>query len=198
MSENKPEDSSIVVSGDRYTTPESYGVEVKGKAYDLFLNSSSDFSDIALSLGVPVRTVTAWAKSGGWIERKREIEAAIFAESEAKYKSFIIENRLPEAKRQLEAAQKLEDGVLRMVDKALEKDKVPNSLELRRITETLVGASGVSSRVLGIHDKMFDSISQNAVLQGKTPLVVLNVNASLPSGAEPKYIEAEYEGPGEQ
>lgn len=171
----------------RFSTVDFYDPKVKAQAYDLFLNTSNDLHDISIALGVPKKTVAGWAKTGNWLERKKEIERLLFLEAEEKYKQFIIENRLPTAKRQLEAASKIEEGVIRLVNHEMrDPEAVPDSRVLRSVSETLVAAASVSSKVVGIHDKMFDTSEQVAAMHGKVPLVQLNVHASLPPGREPR------------
>jgi len=151
------------------------------KAYDLFLQTDMDLSDIALDLGVSSKLVASWARKGKWVDRKRGLEEEEMQAADAKYRSVVRENRVPVVKRHLAVSGKLEEGIEKFIDVELDKD-APNPVQLERMSRALAASTGVSARAAGITEKPHeDTIKESK----KTPLILLNVN---PSPVQPRDI----------
>jgi len=167
---------SDIPQGSALTTKEKYAVEVKAKAYDMFLQSDMDLVDIAVAVGVSKLVVMQWCRQGKWNDRKQEIELEAFRECESKYRRFVMEHRLPTVERHLAAASLLEQQILRVLQE-FAKSEDTDSMELRRLAEALASSAGVSSRAAGVSDRQvaadFGETQEQQSASKKQPLVVV-------------------------
>lgn len=175
------------------TSAEDYPVEIKTKAYDLFLNSAFDLTDIAMELGLSRTVVAAWARKGQWLKRKQEIEEVAHSASDSKFFEFQNQEKLPEAKNQLTLARALEDIVKRVLDvqKTMsDHDLAGNTVALKRLADTLVAAAGISARVVGLGEKPPDVRQDDNA--GRPMLILMGPgsNPVVPVMAEPIDVES--------
>ena len=146
---------------------------LKGKAYKMFLETSMDVSDIALSLGVSTQIVATWVRTNKWRDRKQEIEREIMSGIESQYIDFLRTNKMETLKRQMELGLKLEGQISRLLSE-IEKGHIPPSQELKRVAEALKLATDVTARAAGIKDTtVSDRVVDNTNNAGKPPLVVV-------------------------
>lgn len=154
------------------------------KAYELFLQSDLDTTDIALELGISSKVVASWARKGKWLERRRAIEDEEMKVADAKYRAVVREHRVPTVLRHLEVSAKLETGIGTVLDAELAKE-LPDSRELERMSRALAASTGVSARAAGITEKPHEDTLQT---QGRVPLILLNV-VPVPATVDKKAID---------
>lgn len=169
----------LLVQGTGFTTPEYYDPKVKAKAYELFLTTDLNLTDIAMDLGVKKHVVAIWSKEGNWIARKREIESELFKSAEDKYRALISQNRAPVVERHLKLTKTLEETIGKVLDETLQDDGLPSDMKLKRLAEALSTSAAVSARAAGITDKPFSEDSEDGNKR-KVPLIMLNVQAVQP------------------
>jgi len=177
-----------LIEGDDFTEVDQYDPKVKAKAYDTYLNTSLGPTEIAIDLGVPARVVSLWIRRGKWNERKKEVELELFRSAEDKYRRVILEHRVPTVERHLRIAKKLEEGIEQVIDAETNNGGVPDAVTLRRMSEALASATGVSARAAAISDKPFTENAEEA-RKGKVPLVTINVTPVVHRGKEEKFID---------
>lgn len=174
------------------TTVENFDPMLKSKAYEQFLMTESDLTDIAIDTGIPRSVLAAWSRAEGWRAKKKEIELELLEETEAKCRAIKAGAKADELKRQVNLTKKLEKGIEQCIDKELEKEEGPKSVELRRLAETLSQTTGVSSRALGIKDDPLVPETQTSK-QSKRPLVVVGISPKLAEKTEIKVTEVDAE-----
>jgi hypothetical protein len=169
------------------TTVRFYDPKVKAEAYDKFLNTDMDIIDIAIAVGIPKQVVAAWSKEGGWLKRKEELELEFMRSAESKFRTFIIEHKLPTMIRHLELSRKIEEALGVVLDEAKTSGKPCNSTELRRLAEALSSATAVSALVMNITEKAIAEQPKAQEPRGKSPLVAIAVG----SGHGPMTVTAD-------
>ena len=186
MSNFEPRKSLPALSDERFTSVEHYAPETKAKAYNLFLHTNSDFTDIALDTGVRTEVLVEWARQGKWAARKRELELEVFSRYESKYRQFIADHKLPTIERHLRIAAELEEAIEiaakrvkeAIVDDVDSKQLGKLTMELRRLSEALSSSTNVSARAAAITDRPdLGAIGQEA--SAKQPLVMLNLSPQV-------------------
>lgn len=165
-----------------FTTPACYDPAVKQRAYDLFLSSNMSAVDIAIDTGLPQHVVASWIRTGGWRERKKEIDAELMKDAEDRYRRLVVEKRLPVVERHLRVSEKLETAIEKNIDIATEDGAVPNDMKLKRLAEALVSATGVSARAAAISDKPFSDSDEKDGKNKKRPLIIIGVTAQPSPG----------------
>jgi len=172
--------TSALPQGSDLTTETDYDVEVKVKAYDMFLHSDADFTDIAIALSVPRNTVLTWSRKGKWNDRKQELELEAFKAAETQYRRFLTEHKLPTIERHLRVATMLEEEVENILKDAKVNKTPLDSMVLRRISEALASSAGVSARASGVNDRGLQTDDDGggggdgSGKQRKIPLVIIN------------------------
>ena len=157
--------------GTEFTTPTKYDPAVKARAYELYLNSDLDTTDIAIDVGVPRSTVSAWARDGHWLDRQ-----------------IIIRNRKPVMERHLRISEKLEEAIEKVIDDATKDDGIPSDIKLKRLAEALSSATGISARAAAISDKPFGDwrALDDRDKQAKVPLIMIGIQPQAsPDNAPP-------------
>ena len=180
----------------KLTTAKHYDPVVKAKAYELFLTTSMDLTDLAVSLNVPVHVIGAWSKTGGWLKRKGEIETELFNSAEDKYKQFIIKHKVATVTRHLQMCETIEGLVQTMADKMKNNPDTVTAVSLEKLTKALSNATAVSARAVGITDKIIGSVQdiKQQGNQGLPPLIVFNAGPQ-PIEKGVKYEDGEtYDG----
>lgn len=175
-------------TGTPFTSVEYYDPKVKARAYKLYLETDLSIADIAVDVGAPSVVIAKWARAGDWRLRKQEIEDELFRRAEDGYRALIIKHRAPVIDRHIRVAGKIETAVEEVMDKAKTDERSLNSMELKRMAETLAAAAGVSARAAGISDKPFSDVNERAG-EGKRPLVLLNINPAPAPGQPPVTVE---------
>lgn len=165
------------------TPPSAYPVEVKQKAYDLFLNEAMDLTDVAIQLSISRGVVASWAREGQWIQRKQDIEMELMKSVDNKYRDFLIKNRLPTAERHLKTSKALEELIERAINmktQAALSNAEPSPMDLERLAKALSAATGVSARAVGIAERV---VEQNAGADlgsnKRVPLIVIGVSNAV-------------------
>lgn len=181
--------------GTEFTTPTKYAPPVKARAYELYLNSDLDTTDIAIDVGVPRSTVATWAREGHWLERKQEIEHELMQRSEDSYRQLILRNRKPVLERHLRISEKLEEAIEKVIDDATRDDGVPSDIKLKRLAEALSSATGISARAAAISDKPFGDMSKDGRGDNppKTPLIMIGIRPQASPDHAPPPIEVTLE-----
>ncbi len=180
--------------GTEFTTPTKYAPAVKARAYELYLNTDLDTTDIAIDVGVPRSTVSAWAREGHWLDRKREIEQELMQRSEDSYRQLIIRNRKPVLERHLRISEKLEKAIEKVIDEATRDDGVPSDIKLKRLAEALSSATGISARAAALSDKPFGDVRalDDRDKQAKVPLIMIGIQPQAsPDNAPPITVTAD-------
>lgn len=172
--------STDLVQGTEFTTEKNVAPAVLAKAYELYLNTDLDITDIAVSLSVPRSAVAAWVRNGKWEARKQELIQELFKSSEDKYRALILANRAPTVERHLRVGKKLEEAIERNIDEATADGGAPSDMRLKRLAESLSSVSSVTARAAGVTDTPF---SEGGQKQGKVPLVFVNVQPGVASAA---------------
>ena len=165
--------------GSALTTVKNYSVEVKARAYELFLHTDLDLTDLAISLNVPRHVVLTWSRKGKWNDRKQDLELEAFRAAETRYRRFLTEHKLPTIERHLKAATMLEEAVIAAVEQATKSGGVLGSMELRRLAEALSSSAGVSSRAAGVTDRTIladDESASEKEKARKQPLVIITTS----------------------
>jgi len=166
--------------GSALTTVKNYSVEVKARAYELFLHTDLDLTDLAISLNVPRHVVLTWSRKGKWNDRKQDLELEAFRAAETRYRRFLTEHKLPTIERHLKAATLVEEAVIAAVEQAKQNNGVIDSMVLRRLAEALSSSAGVSSRAAGVTDRTIladdgESASEKEKAR-KQPLVIITTS----------------------
>lgn len=174
-----------------FTTVKNYDPKVKAEAYDMFLNTDMDLTDIAIKVGVSKSVIAAWSRDGGWAKHKEDLELELFRSAESKFRNFFLEYKLPTLIRHIETAKMLEEQIAAILKKAQDKNKTLDATELRRLSESLASVTNVSARAVGIGDK--GALERVAPKQdpygGKRPLVAIGIAPTLASGVDIKVVE---------
>ena len=167
--------------GIEYTTPKHYVPELKAAVYEGFMNTNKTVDELALEHKVGRDVIAAWSKSGGWMERRKAIEAEIMRMSDDKYKMLVMENKVPVLRMHLRISGKLESAIEQVVDDELAspsgKGGAINDMKLKRMAEALAAVTTVSTKALGLADTV---IENNAAGGGRVPLVAIGIGPSLP------------------
>jgi len=177
-----------MVMGDMFTTEKLYKPEVKAKAYELFLTTALDLTDIALSLNLPRTVVSAWSKQGDWLKRKHEIEVELFRSADDKYRRFLIEKRVPTLERHLVLSAKVEELIETMATSLKEGKERLTPVALEKLAKALASATSVSARAAGINDALIANTTGPRNPEGaQTPPVLIMVGGKpeSPAGMEP-------------
>jgi hypothetical protein len=136
-----------------------------------FIKGEADLYDIAIDLAVPVTQVACWARDGHWMAARREVQKVISEGQRLAEERFVLENRLPAAKAQMEVVNQAVDKAKTLVGGA------STATELRRIGESMAAFSNVAERAVGMNMK--ESADETADESGgrkkKTPLVVIGI-----------------------
>lgn len=176
------------------TPPEKALMELKAKAYELFLEDTSDLVDVAIALGLKRNQVLRWSKEGGWVQRKLELEREALRAVEMRYREFIVTKRLEVAKQHLKDAGDLQAAIAAVVADRTRpgddgKPAIVSDMTLKRLAEALSAVTGVSARAVGLSEKplqdMLDSAEQAA--DGRKPLVLIGIQGAVrpPAAEEP-------------
>lgn len=188
--------TDLLVAGDALTTPDNYDPKVKASAYELFLTTSLDLTDIAISLSIPAKVVGSWARCGKWLDRKHDIEKALFQSADDKYRSMIIATRAPTLERHIRASAKIEALIEDLADllaKAKEnggslpdgvtKAVMQTATLLEKLSKAHMQETGISARSAAISDDPFGTA---AASKNQLPSLVVINNGEKPSfGPQP-------------
>lgn len=174
-------DEVEVPMGTEFTTPTKYDPRVKARAYDLFLNSDLNATDIAIDVGVPRDVVMSWAHNGNWRAVKLSMEADMMKDAESKYRRLIAENRAPVIERHLRISAALEDAIERVILDATKDDGMPSDMKLKRLAEALSSVTGISARAAGVSDRPFLP-GDEGNKQQRRPLVMVGVQVQAAPG----------------
>ena len=177
------EESTDLVKGTEFTTVDNYDPKVKAKAYELFLNTDLDLTDIAIDLGISSKVVASWSRAGKWRDRKKDLEMELFNSAEDKYRALIVQKRVPTIERHLEVSQKIEEKIGEAVD-TIDVDNPKQLMDLKRAAEAMSATANVSARAAAISDRPFSELDEDG--KQKAPLITLNVQASVPPDAAGK------------
>lgn len=151
--------------------------DARRRALELYAAGDTPFGEIANKIGVPLRTVTQWAKVGNW-GRLQESMATTLCDLESSRLS--INRSLRREKilnEQLDLAQKVRDKAKAALDNA------ESSGQLKLAAEAAKLAADLEVRALGIGESGTVSDSRAkadaAKSDGRTPLVI-NFQGGLP------------------
>jgi hypothetical protein len=176
------------IRGDSTTTPTRYDVRVQKRAYELFLTTPKDWTEIAVELEIPVTTVVAWSKAGNWIQRRHEILTELLRSTESQCAKELMAQKLPELREQLEIGRRLEQEVKTQLEA---KPGELKTVELRRLAEVFAQATAVTCRALSLLEQSSgvpargdapESDSPEGRRAAKTPLVMINLVPGVPPG----------------
>ena len=174
--------------GTALTTVEEYSVEVKAKAYELFLHTDSSPIDIAIVLKVPRHVVLKWMRKGSWNDRKSELEFEAFRAAETQYMKFLVEHKLPTIERHLRVAQLIEEEIELLLKTTKKNGGTVDSMTLRRLSEALSSATGVSARATATYDRAAAKDREDEGGSKKQPLVIIGVSPQVPATIDVKEV----------
>ena len=183
------------------TTPENYDPKVLARAYELYLKSNNDLTDIAIELKLDREVLTTWASRGKWRTRKKEMERELMILSEAKFRDWILNNKLETAKRLLATAKEIETAVQEEIKKAREGKEALSADRLKKYAEALSHAASVSAKMTGLSEASVAETATGRVAGSRSidvdedgekvgKMFVFNVQPVLPAGAETRVREA--------
>ena len=165
-----------------YTTLKNYDPVDKTRAYELFMTTDRDLTDIAIELGVNREVISAWSREGEWLARRKTFEAELMRAADEKYKAFVMENKLPVLRRHIRISGKMENAIEQIIDEEIasaEKDGKPMDDKLiRRMADALAAVTGVSAKAIGLADTI---VQNNGPGGGRVPLVAIGISPQLPS-----------------
>lgn len=173
MERETPEPEPVVAPDNRGL--ELYSAETIGKAYELYVTTEASPQDIAAQLNVPVKKVMFWARRYEWKARKADLEQQVLQAAEAEHREFLMQHRLPTIKRHLEAATEAERLTLKLLRDMRERSESGGSVsaaDLKRLTEALSSATGVSARAVGLTDQ--PALTESRI-GNKAPMIVFGV-----------------------
>lgn len=168
-------------SGTQNTTEELYDPAVKAKAYEQYLRSDLTLEEIALDARVAVAVVADWAQRGKWRQRRKALELELLQRAEDSYRKFLVTTRQPVVERHLRISAKIEAKIEELLDAGDEL----NAVTLRRLSEALASATGISARAAAINDRALEIIDREdgqgrrGGQSGKIPLVALGVSVNV-------------------
>jgi len=163
------------------TAVRHYDPVIKARAYELYLHSGGDMTDIALQLQVPRNVVAKWACDGKWSKRKEILALEIMKAAEFKYRDFMLTNRMGTVERHVRIGAKLEEAVEKLLQK-LEDNQSVSSTEVRRLADALSSVAAVTARASGVSDHDIGSdllVGDKGKANGKQPLVVIGLGPSM-------------------
>lgn len=165
-----------------YTTVKHYDPGDKAKAYELFMTTDRDLTDIAIELGVSREVISAWSTQGAWLERRKAVERELMQAADEKYKAFVMENKLPVLRRHIRISGKMENAIEQIIDEeikaAAEQGKPMDDKLIRRMADALAAVTGVSAKAIGLADTV---VQNNGPGSGRVPLVAIGIAPQLPS-----------------
>lgn len=164
-----------------FTTVKRYDPADKARAYEMFMGSDKDAADIAVELGINRAVIATWAREGGWVAKRKEIELELMRMADEKYRAFVTENKLPVLRRQVRISGKIEVAIEQIIDDEISKaDKEGRAVDdklIRRMSEALATVSGVSTKAVGLADTVIENNSQGG---GRVPLVAIGIGPQVP------------------
>lgn len=164
--------------------------DLLAKIFDTFLHTDLMLDDLAIDFGINRLVLADIAKEGKWLARKKALELELYQSAEAKFRQWLIVNKLPTLTRHMEASAALENEILQEV-KALAQDKTPGKeriMKLKHLADALSTTTQVSARAAGISDVPFpDEVAMHQGKQ-KQPLVIINAGPQVPVSVEMKNI----------
>lgn len=168
--------------GTEYTTVKHYDPKVKAAVYDDFMNTDKDLLELALEHSVAKHVISAWSREGGWLERRKEVEAELMRAADEKYRAFVQENKLPVLRRHVRISGKMENAIEQIIDAeiaACEAEGKPMDDKLiRRMADALAAVTGVSAKAIGLADTI---VQTNGPGAGRVPLVAIGITPQIPS-----------------
>ena len=179
------------IKGDALTTTTAYDPMVKTKAYEMYLTTALDLTDIAITLELPKAVVATWSSQGAWFKRKQDVETELFKTADAKYKRLIMEQRVSVVERHLKVCKQLEDVAAQIAESMGKDDKTvarvlkDKAAVLEKLAKALASSAGVSQRAAAITDTPFGDQNQR---QGLPALIIVGARPEVPMG---KTIEME-------
>ena len=168
-----------------YTTVKHFDPQDKVTAYDMYMNSDKDMTDIAVELGIKRDVIAEWAKRGGWQMRKAQMVEELLRAADDRIKLFLVENRLPTLRRHLSAGKKLEVAIELAIDeimaRAEQEGRPLDTLALKRLAEALASVTNVTARAVATADILQQASAQGGA--GRQPLVMIGVMPQAPAQA---------------
>lgn len=164
----------------QFTTTRVYDPKAKAEAYELYLNTEMDLTDIAIKTGIPKPVLAVWVREGKWAVRKEDLEREYMRAAESKYRNFLLEQRLPTISRHLEICKMLEERIGEMLRTGGEID----SKELKRLSEALSASASVAARAAGVAEKVTEKSGMDTLTSGRRPLIAIGIAPTLAQGAD--------------
>ena len=127
---------------------------------------------------VGVAASWAWGK---WRQRRKALELELLQRAEDSYRKFLVTTRQPVVERHLRISAKIEAKIEELLDAGDEL----NAVTLRRLSEALASATGISARAAAINDRALEIIDREdgqgrrGGQSGKIPLVALGVSVNV-------------------
>ncbi len=173
----EPADFLPAVEGSDATSVQHYDPEVKIKAYDLYMTSDLTPEEIAVTLSIPVDVVVRWRANHKWRERKLAVEEDLMEQADTRYKKILLKQRLEVTERHLRIAKQLEELIEKTLTEQGEDGQI-SVMDIRRLSEALSSATGVSARAAAITDRNLADMNQaaQAKANSKVPLVAIGIN----------------------
>lgn len=165
-----------VAQGDELTTKDNYAPELRAKAYETYLYSGESVEDIAIECGVERKVVMAWIRNGKWRQEKDRIERELMLRAEDGYRDVLLAERKKVLKRHLRVSEKLELGIEKLIDEALEAGQL-NDRVAKRLSEALSSVTAISARAAAITDRAITEMlgDRDEKSSGKVPLIALGI-----------------------
>lgn len=155
-------------------------LDLKAKAYNMFLNKGMDEDAISVELGVKSTDIARWKADGKWLKRRRDAEQALLRKHDITFQIFQAENKQKEAEDQLKLGRKLQNSITDTVDALTQDGSKATPAELERLAKAAAAATSISARAVGLHDKPAEQVQGNPG-GNKVPLVMIGVMPSRPS-----------------
>ena len=177
LGQEEPADFLPAVEGSDATSVQNYDPEVKIKAYDLYMTSDLTPEEIAVPLSIPVDVVVRWRANHKWRERKLAVEEDLMEQADTRYKKILLKQRLEVTERHLRIAKQLEELIEKTLTEQGEDGQI-SVMDIRRLSEALSSATGVSARAAAITDRTLADMNQaaQAKANSKVPLVAIGIN----------------------
>lgn len=125
--------------------------------YDYMTELNTSLPEVLRRYNLP-SNVERVADDEDWLGQKRKLFAERYQARNALFREEISQRRLPMVNTQLEIVEKLQERVLLLLDSY--GHKVADSVELRRLSETLSSITASMNALLGIKEAMNDATSK--------------------------------------
>ena len=177
-----------------------HSIEIRERAFELYVESSLTLRQIAATLEVGYGTVKEWHKLHKWRLRRQKIEARIRSEFENKFEDLVVAHQPKVAAEELKLAERLRGKMSETLDELDARECAVDPQYLLDLTRAAGAVTQITNRILGFTNASKPKIEPRPgrvmLPESRSPtLISLTVNATPTKtvNGDGASIEAEYE-----